>query len=134
MLFRIYTVFYLLLYLFVTFDPKAIVHYGVWEAIDIVVMLVSLAGMAAYTFQFRIINRRFWEYFFYLFIIFEMVYMTWLQFPLLEKLHLNDHVAASNLINTVMLLPIVYALFRLQQRWNTMFPAAGTKPPLDGVV
>ncbi|MBN1308119.1 MAG: hypothetical protein JXA18_09395, partial [Chitinispirillaceae bacterium] len=64
----------------------------------------------------------FWEYFFYLFIIFEMVYMTWLQLPLLEKLHMNEHVAASNLINTAMMLPIVYMLFRLQQRW-TLPPA-----------
>jgi hypothetical protein len=122
MFFRIYTVFYLLLYLFITFDPKIIIHFGAWEVVDIIVMLTSLAGMAAYSFRFRIINRTFWEYFFYLFIIFEMAYMTWLQLPLLEKLHLNEHVAASNLINAVMMLPIVYTLFRLQQRW-TLPPA-----------
>ena len=118
MFFRIYTVFYFLLYLYVTFDPKMLIHYGAWEAVDIVVMLTSLAGMAAYSFRFRIISRKFWEYFFYLFIIFEMVYMTWLQLPLLEKLHMNEHIATGNFFNIIMMLPIVYTLFRLQQRWN----------------
>ena len=95
-------------------------------------MLTSLLGAAAYAFQFRILIRQFWEYFFYVFIIFEMVYMTWLQVPLLEKLNLVEHVTASNFINAVMMLPITYSLFRLQQRWNRMSPGTGTKPPLDG--
>ncbi len=118
MFFRIYTVFYILLYLFITFDPKMIIHYGIWEITDMVFMATSLVGMAAYSFQFRIINRRFWEYFFFLFIIFEMLYMTWLQLPLLDKLKIKDHVGISNIINVLLMLPIGYTLFLLPRRWT----------------
>jgi hypothetical protein len=123
MFFRIYTVFYILFYSYMTFNPKNVVHYGVWEWVDIVMMIISLCGMAAYTFHVRILIRKFWDYYVYLFIIFELVYMTWLQFPLFEKLGLTDYIAINNLINILMMLPIVYALFRLPQRWETWFSA-----------
>jgi hypothetical protein len=129
-IFRIYTVLYILFYLHVTFNPETMVHYGFWEMIDIIVSFVSLAGMAAYTFRFRLLSRLFWEYFFYVFIIFEMVYMTWLQLPLLEELQLSEYAAAGNLFNAFMLVPVVYALFMLQQRWDLLFEAPQTPSSL----
>ena len=121
MFFRIYTIFYLLLYLYITFSPIVLVHYGIWEWIDVIVMVTALTGMIAYAFQAKLLNRKFWEYYFYLFIIFELVYMTWLQVPLIEKLQLKKYMSINNLINAVMMLPIGVALFRLQQRWDVLF-------------
>lgn len=121
LLLRSYTTLYLLLYLYITFTPDMLRHYGLWEWADIVVMTVALAGMTAYAFRFRIFFKRFWEYYFYLFIIYELIYMTWLQLPLLEKLNLMDQVAISNAVNVFMMLPVGFALFRLQQRRDALF-------------
>lgn len=120
-LFRVYTAVYILLYLFVTFSPEMLKLYGIWEGVDILVMGTALTGMVASTFGIRILVKRFWEYFFYLFIIYEFLYMSWLQLPLLEKLHLTDQMAMSNLVNVFMMLPVGFSLFRLQQRWDFLF-------------
>lgn len=127
MFFRIYTIFYFLLYLYISFNPGVLVHYGVWEWVDIGVMLTALSGMVAYAFQFRLLKRKFWEYYFYLFIIFELVYMTWLQVPLIEKMNLQKYAGINNVINAIMMLPIGMALYRLQQRWDLLF--TGTNQP-----
>jgi hypothetical protein len=131
MLFRIYTVFYILLYLFLTFSPDMLKLYGIWEFVDMAVMFTALAGMVAYGFIIKLLAKKFWEYFFYLFIIYELVYMAWLQLPLLEKLDLLDRVAMSNLVNLLMMLPVAFALFRLQQQWEERFPPGreGTHTP-----
>ena len=121
-LFRFYTIVYLLLYLYVTFTPEMLKHYGIWEWVDIAVMAVALAGMTAFAFAVRLLVKRFWEYFFYLFIIYELLYMTWLQLPLLEKLNLTDQITVSNAINLFMMLPLAFALHRLQQQWDRLFP------------
>ncbi len=120
-LFRVYTAVYILLYLFVTFSPEMLKLYGIWEMVDIFVMGTALTGMVASTFGIRILEKRFWEYFFYLFIIYEFLYMSWLQLPLLEKLHLTDQMAMSNMVNVFMMLPVGFSLFRLQQRWDFLF-------------
>jgi|GEM_PF-6199828 len=125
MVLRVYTVFYLLLYLFVTFNPANMALYGVWEFVDIIIMITSIVGMAAYAFEFRVASHRFWEYFFYLYIIFEAVYMSWLQGPLLEKMEMAEHASQSNMINAVMMAPAVYALYRLRQSWSAPSPEAG---------
>ena len=127
MLFRIYTVFYILLYLSVTFSPKMLKLYGIWEFVDIAVMSVALTGMVAYTFVVKLLVKKFWEYFYYIFILYELVYMTWLQVPLLTKLNLVDQFAMSNLFNILMMVPVAFALYRLQQRWLTIFPSTGEK-------
>ena len=127
MFFRIYTIFYLLLYLYITFSPEVLVHYGIWEWVDVAVMLTGLSGMTAYAFQFRLLMRKFWEYYFYLFIIFELVYMSWLQVPLIKKMELQQYSSVNNVINAIMMLPIGVALFRLQQRWDLLF--IDTKQP-----
>ena len=128
MFFRIYTIFYLLLYFYITFSPSVLVHYGIWEWVDVLFMVTALAGMIAYAFQTKLLNRKFWEYYFYLFIIFELVYMTWLQMPLIEKLQLKSYTSINNLINAVMMLPIAVALFRLQQRWDVLFADSSSRP------
>ena len=128
-LLRIYTVFYILLYFYTTFSPDMLELYGMWEWVDMAVMAVALTGMTAYAFGARILTRRFWEYYFYLFIIYEQIYMAWLQMPLLEKLHLSEQVLLSNTVNLLMMLPLAFALFRLQQRWDRLFPETGLTPP-----
>jgi hypothetical protein len=121
MFFKVYTGFYLLLYLYITFSPKVLIHYGVWEWVDVVVMLTALSGMVAYAFQLRLLSRKFWDYYLYFFIIFELVYMTWLQVPLIQKLELQNYAGINNVINAIMMLPIGFALFRLQQQWEVLF-------------
>ena len=126
-IFRAYTVLYILLYGYVTFAPEMLKLYGTWEMVDIVVMGTALTGMVASTFGIRILAKRFWEYFFYLFIIYEFLYMSWLQLPLLEKLHLTEQMATSNLVNVFMMLPVGFSLFRLQQRWDFLFSKKNTE-------
>jgi hypothetical protein len=130
-LFRVYTAVYILLYLFITFSPEMLKLYGIWEMVDIVVMGTALTGMVASTFGIRILVKRFWEYFFYLFIIYEFLYMSWLQLPLLEKLHLTDQMAMSNMVNVFMMLPVGFSLFRLQQRWDILFVKTNEKKSGD---
>lgn len=118
MLLRIYTVFYLLFYLVYTFSPKSIALNGTWEWVDIGFMLTALFGMFSYAFEFRVLQRRFWDYFFYLFVIYELVYMAWLEAPLLAKLDMSDKAAITNTVNILMMAPVAWALFKLPQRWN----------------
>ena len=134
MFIKIYTIFYILLYLIFTFSPEIIQHYGLWEWIDILVMSAALSGMVAYAFRIRILFCKFWEYYFYLFIIFELVYMTWLQLPLIRKLELEQFINANNALNAILLLPVGWAIYKLQQKWDTLFAdysnAKTTKPDL----
>jgi len=118
MILRVYSVFYLLFYLVYTFSPKSIALNGMWEWVDVVFMLTALCGMLSYAFEFRVLNRRFWDYFFYLFIIYELSYMAWLQMPLLKKLDLADKAGLTNSVNILMMAPVAWALFSLVKRWN----------------
>lgn len=125
MFLKIYTVFYIAVYLVLVLNPAVIKHYGIWEAIDSAVMATALTGMVAYTFKVRVFIRKFWEYYLYVFVIFELVYMTWLQMPLLEKLGVRSEATINDLFNVCMMLPLAYALFRLQQRWDALFRETG---------
>ncbi len=129
MIFRIYVIFYILLYGFLAFNPEIIAQYGVWEWIDTGVMIIALGGMASYAFRLKLLSRKFWEYYVYLFVIFELTYMTWLQYPYLEKIDLKQYISVNNLINVVLMIPIVWALFMLQRRWNELFDGTENKSP-----
>jgi hypothetical protein len=122
MFFRIYTIAYMLFYLYLSFNQEAVSRYGIWEWVEITVVVTAFAGMASYAFQTRLLTRRFWVYYRYIFIIFELVYMTWLQQPLLEKLEVEQYATSSNLINVILFAPVVYALVQLEKRWNKLFP------------
>ena len=99
MFIRVSSIVYLLFYLYLAFSPEILPHYGIWEWIDVSVILTAITSMFAYSFRIKILNRQFWEYYFYLYIIFELVYMTWLQYPIVKKLNLESYVAANNFFN-----------------------------------
>lgn len=122
MLFRVYTIAYMLFYLYLSFNEEMVSHYSIWEWIEIVMVVTAFSGMISYAFQTRLLTRRFWEYCQYVFIIFELVYMTWLQQPLLEKLELEQYATSSNLINVILFAPIIYALVQLTKKWDELFP------------
>jgi hypothetical protein len=119
MFFKIYAITYILLYFYITFAPSNLRLCGMWEWFDIVFMLIGLAGMASFAFGFRFFIRKFWEYFFYLFTIFELAYMTWLQMPFLERLGCpKDQVLVTDIINVALLIPLCFALFQLPRQWE----------------
>jgi len=127
MLLKIFSVYYALFYLVYTFYPSNITFNGRWEWVDMVFMVTALTGMLSYAFGFRILTRRFWDYFFYLFIIYELLYMTWLQRPLLEKLGKVGEEGLSNAVNIFLMGPLAFSVFRLQQRWNITNDSKKTK-------
>ena len=47
--------------------------------------------------------------------------MSWLQLPLLKKLNMADQTTLNNIFNILLMIPLIYALFRLQQRWEAVF-------------
>jgi hypothetical protein len=119
MLIKIYTIAYVLLYLYITFTPSNLKLCGIWEWIDIVFMLFGIAGMVSLAFGFRFFIRKFWEYFFYLFTIYELAYMTWLQLPFLERLGCaKDQIVLTDVINVIFLIPLGLSLYQLQKHWE----------------
>ena len=125
MFFRVYTISYFLFYCYFSFNTKFIPHYSILDWVEIVVVTIALIGMIAYAFQTKLLTRTFWGYYRFVFIIFELIYMTWLQQPLLEKLDLQSYAASNNIMNIILFIPVVYALIQLERKWDILFPEAG---------
>lgn len=122
MLFRVYTISYFLFYLYFSFNTKIIPHYSVLDWVEIAVVATALIGMISYAFQMKLLTRAFWGYYRFIFIIFELIYMTWLQQPLLEKLELQAYAASNNVMNIILFIPVIYALIQLERKWDILFP------------
>lgn len=122
MIFRVYSIVYLLLYLYLTANSAYLTTSGVWEWIDIAIMVTAITGMMSYAFFFRVLFRKFWEYFFYIFIIYEFVYMSWLQIPFIMKMGLMEQRMLTNLINVGLMIPLAWSIHNLQKQWeNALF-------------
>jgi hypothetical protein len=121
MLFKIFSILYLFLYLFTNFNPRFIKLLGWQEWLTIGNTLIGILGMISYAFKIKIFNKLFWQYFLFIFIGIEITYMVWLGKPLIEKANVKEMVWLNNAINIILELPIVYVLFRLQQKWESLY-------------
>ncbi len=117
---RIFSAFYLAFFLAIELNPQLIPLLGAWEWLDFGISLIAIFGLICYAFGLKILAKVFWRYFLVSFILFEVIYMLWLQQPFLERANVKEFGCLNSLLNILWQLPVVYAMFRLQQRQDAL--------------
>lgn len=116
MFLRIYSIIYLLMYLMMYVNTSIYGFFGWAEWVEFGISMISVVGLLSYAFKIKILFRSFWTWFLYIFIIFELVYMPWLQEPLLEKADMVELGQLDSLLNAILEFPAAYAIYKLQQK------------------
>ena len=130
MIYRIFSIVYLMFFIVVNFDPEALKIYGWQEWLCIVNSMAGLIGLIAYAFREKLLNKTFWQYFLFIYVIVDVVYMVWLGRPAAEKMGSKQTEWLINVLNIALDVPVVYALYRLQGKWNSLFETTTvTKQP-----
>jgi hypothetical protein len=121
MIYRIFSIFYLLFFIVVNFDPEALKMYGWQEWLCIGNSLIGLMGLVIYAFREKFLNKTFWQYYLFVYVIIDAAYIVWLGRPAAEKTGSKETEWLINALNIALDMPVVYALYQLQGKWNGLF-------------
>ena len=113
------TVFFIVLALFSLFSPT---NYNIPALIfSILTSGLAVVGLYTYAFQKQLLPRRFWQYYFWIYLVLDVVFFGYVFLPASLSKYLSFLMVYPNtsvldsFINTALDIPLLYALFRVSQ-------------------